>query len=137
MSKEDDIVIPENPYKNKKAKRLLAAINSGPPHAILAGFYRDILDDIKCGPQMWMMFMNEFVHDIKNGISQNTRDISSARGNIHKELQKPGMTWKVFCKGLQFIKVVRFEIILRAYHSNGTITEHSKTADFSSEGDDE
>jgi hypothetical protein len=70
--------------------------------------------------------MEDFLADVRNNIPQNIKERSSARGNLRKELMRPVMTWKVFCKGLRFIKIKRFSIIIRLYHSNGIVTDHEK-----------
>lgn len=132
--------IPDTPVYVKSVKpplpekeRLFPKINSGGHDSILAAFYGEILTGLRIGRIQWDRYMKDYLHDKRNGIPQNNRDLSSARGNIYKELSKQGMTWKVFVKGLRFIKINKFELILRAYHGNGTITEHSKIVNVGTE----
>lgn len=61
---------------------------------------------------------------IKANIPVNMKKISSARGNIKKELLNDSISWKVFVKGLVFLNVWRFAVTIRLYHVNGKVTEH-------------
>lgn len=136
--------IPETPVYVSNVKpsspqkpRLFPKINSGGHDSILASFYGDILTNLGIFRMEWDRYMKDYLHDKRNGIPQNNRDLSSARGNIYKELSKQGMTWKVFVKGLRFIKINKFELVLRAYHSNGKISEHSKVVNVGTEMEDD
>lgn len=107
-------------------------INSGGTHAILASMFRKILHELSINPIRWNHLMNTYLLDPKNGIKRNNKDQSSARGNLQKELLKEKMTWKVFCKGIRFLNIMKFEIIIRAHHSNGKVTEHLKSVSLGS-----
>lgn len=65
--------------------------------------------------QKWDNLIDAFLADSRNGIRQNEKDKHSARGNLQKELiANPNMSWKVFCKGLRLINVVKFDIVIVA-----------------------
>ena len=51
------------------------------------------------------------------------------RGNLTKEFSRPQMTWKVFCKGLRFLQIVKIELVVKAYHENGKTSLHSTHVD--------
>ena len=103
--------------------------NSG-TEGILANLFKGILNDLRITAgkgSRWEDLMRNFLNDRRNGIRQNDRDRSSARGNLAKELLKPKMTWKVFCKGMRFIGLTKFEISIVAHHYSGQKTIHSAT----------
>lgn len=75
----------------------------------------------------WDQCMNQYVNDARNSIPRNLKDQATARGNLQKELLKEEMSWKVFCKGLRFLGVVKFQFKIIATHANGKETEHSHT----------
>lgn len=67
---------------------------------------------------------------IKAKVPNTQIDVSSARGNLNKELKKPTMSWKVFIKGLNFLNVVELNIGVQLYHKNGLTTTHYRTVSF-------
>lgn len=73
----------------------------------------------------WEKLMMQYINDARNCIPRNRNAQSSARGNLQKELVKPEMTWKVFCKGMRFLGITSFEFKIIAHHSNGKETVHS------------
>lgn len=76
----------------------------------------------------WAQAMDNFITDSRNCIPQNKRMLSSARGNIQKEILNPkGISWKVFIKGLMFLGVVKFDLIVVIHNSNGTKTTKQQT----------
>jgi hypothetical protein len=57
--------------------------------------------------------MEDFLSDSRNSIPQNMKERSSARGNLQKEITgNKGMSWKVFCKALRFLGIIKFDIII-------------------------
>lgn len=91
---------------------------------VLSRLWRQMLIDMGIGPVHYDMLLQRYVTDPRNGIPNNRKDQTSARGNIVKELAKPHMTWKVFCKGLRYLAIVRFELIIKAYHYDGRTSTH-------------
>lgn len=92
---------------------------------VLAGLFARILWDMRITVPRWLSLMNDFVNDASNSNqTQNQKDRTSMRGNLHKEFSRAQMTWKVFLKGLRFLQVVKFQIIIVALHTNGKTTEH-------------
>lgn len=71
--------------------------------------------------------MADFVTDPRNGVSNNRRDQTSARGNLHKEFSKQQMTWKVFVKALRFLQFVKADFIVVAHTRDGKETIHKTT----------
>ena len=85
----------------------------------LSRLFRQILRDRKVGPEKFGALMHDYLDDPRNRVSNNRKDRTSARGNLGMALAQPKMTWKVFCKGLRFLKVVKIDIAIRAYYANG------------------
>lgn len=75
----------------------------------------------------WNTLMHKYLTDRRNAIPQNKKDLSLARGNLHKELMKGHMSWNVFVKGMRFLDLKGYEIVIYAHHRDGTITRHSET----------
>lgn len=74
--------------------------------------------------ERWNALVNAYLRDPKNSVPQNNEGISAARGNLTKELLKPGISWKVFIKGLRLMQVVRIDFYFRFHIHNATIIEH-------------
>ena len=86
---------------------------------------------------LWMELTQAYVMDPANGIAQNKKARTSARGNIAKELAADSISWKVFIKGLRFLQLKKVEVIVKASQYSGRtllITTHdiplSNQADF-------
>lgn len=110
-----------------KLRALGEEIGSGSVDSILASLFMKIIKDLHLDSTMrFNQLMERFLSDPRNGYPQNIKERSSARGNLRKELMRNVQTWKVFCKGLRFINVNRFKIIVELHHANGEITSHGK-----------
>lgn len=113
--------------------RKMARIFEAPEHAIsrargIAGFlskmFITICSDLNVGTMRWQRLINDYVNDPENGVPDNPHSKTSERGNLTKQLSKPEMSWKTFCKALRIFKFTRVEITLVAHHRNGSITTH-------------
>lgn len=89
------------------------------PNGTLSRLFRQILRDRRIGPEKFGALMHDYLNDPRNRVPNNRKDRTSTRGNLGMALQADKMTWKVFCKGLRFLKVVKIDIAIRAYYSNG------------------
>lgn len=94
-------------------------------NGMLSRLFRIILKDRDIGGYRFAILMNQFLSDPKNNIPNNKLDQTSNRGNLNKEFQKGQMTWKVFCKGMRFLQIVRFRLILEADWRTGETTSHN------------
>ncbi len=99
-------------------------------NGILAHLFRRMLRDLKVSPMRWGNLMYDFITDPRNGVPDNKKDQTSYRGNFVKEFERRQMTWKVFCKAMRFLQLPRIEIVIRAHHKHGKITEHSAFVNF-------
>lgn len=93
-------------------------------NGLLSKLFRLFLRDMNIGPSRFGRLMREYINDPRNHVPRNRKDMMSVRGNLGAALSKPQMTWKVFCKGLRFLQIVKIEIAIRAYHSNGEQSDH-------------
>jgi hypothetical protein len=81
--------------------------------------------------------LEAYVLNPKNHVPNNRKDQISARGNLTKEFSRPQMTWKVFCKALRFLNIIKIEITIKAYDGTGKISFHSTTVDFGNKNETE
>ena len=78
----------------------------------------------------WGHHVELFLQDPRNNVPKDRHSQSSARGNLHKELLKLNMSWKVFCKGLRFLRIFKIKITIETFHINGDRKIHTKEVDF-------
>ena len=135
---------PGTPMSSKKNPiDLLTEITSGGTDSILASMFRTIATRFNPSLAQWNKWMDTYLLDPSNGVNQNRTDISSARGNLTKELFKTSMTWRKFCMCMRFMQITRFDLCIRIHHANGKVTDHIKKVNLSvirdsleEEGDD-
>jgi hypothetical protein len=106
-------------------KDIAPPLNSGGADSVLASLFRSILLDLGINWGRFDALLSEYVG--RNLQTEGNKDKSSQRGNLKRELLGDSVTWKVFCKGLKFLHVWKFQITIHAHHENGKITVHSKT----------
>lgn len=109
---------------NKKLSKMLNSPDKGVGrtqgrNGTLSRLFRSILKKRKVGPEKFGALMADYLRDPRNHVADNRKEMTSARGNLGMALAQDQMTWKVFCKGLKFLKVVKIDIAIRAYYSNG------------------
>lgn len=98
---------------------------TGGPASILYSLYYKILLDLGIGTPRFDTLLRKYVERTTKG-SSNTKDESSARGNLKKELTNPkGMSWNVFIKGLTILNILGFDIQLTLKHPNKSTTIHN------------
>lgn len=94
----------------------------------LSRLFRQIMADIfpeKEAMNIWNRNMVRYLKDPRNRIPQNSRDMSSARGNLSKELLRSSMTWGVFEKAIRFLNPCRVRLKLEFEWHSGLKTEYS------------
>lgn len=89
---------------------------------VVSVIFHDLMFALQIDTRHFMNLIADYI--VKSDVPINTSEVSSARGNLKKELFKSSITWKVFIKGLMFIRVKRFEIGLYLYHQSGKMTFH-------------
>lgn len=112
--------------QNEKLNRVLGSTDKEVQKArgVLSRVFRKIMADVGVNTETWPRYMKHYLQDPKNRIAQNSKDISSARGNLVKELLRPEMSWKVFMKGLRFLGPKRVKLNIECEWWNGKTTVH-------------
>lgn len=79
---------------------------------ILAGLYRQVMAARGVDLGSWGRYMYRHLTDPRNNVLNSRKDMTNTRGNIAKELLNDEMTFKVFCKGIVFLRLrkVRFYV---------------------------
>lgn len=95
----------------------------GEARGVLSVLWRQLLVVREIDGWRWDKLMRDFLADPRNGIQNNSRDRSSARGNLNKELKRDDMTWRVFLKALNFLNPVRVVFSVKITFKDGTTNE--------------
>lgn len=113
--------------ENKEVGRLLTSQTKLVEEATgaLSRLLRQILLDINLEPFRWSTLMDNYVKDPRNRI--DPKDVSSAKGNLAKELVRPDITWKVFNKAMRFLNPKRVRILVAIDWQNKKTTLHEVT----------
>ncbi|MND22188.1 hypothetical protein D3C87_1422810 [compost metagenome] len=91
----------------------------------LSKLFRQILAEQRFNMNLWNRNMLRYLKDPRNRIPQNSRDMSSARGNLSKELLRPTMTWGVFEKAIRFLNPYKVRLRLEFEWRGGVKTEYT------------
>lgn len=98
---------------------------------VLTRMWRQMLADHALTLEQIDNLITSYIYNPRNGVPNNRRDQISARGNLTKEIFKEQMSWKVFCKALRVLGVIKFEISIKAYYYDGKTSIHvSKPVNF-------
>lgn len=97
-------------------------ITTGDSDSILASLFRIILHKEGITGAKFNSQLAKYI--IKANIPRNIKEISSIRGNLKKELLRTSMSWKVFIKGIMFLNVFKFELVIKLHTPIG-IREYS------------
>lgn len=76
----------------------------------------------------WDEMLTDYIDRTEGDLSAEKK--LNIRSNLNKEFRLPKMTWKVFCKGLQFLQVVSFNVHLIAYGQDSSISESETSINF-------
>lgn len=87
-----------------------------------------VTDDKGFSPPQWDDMLNEYIDRTEGHLNQTKR--LNIRSNLNKEFRLSKMTWKVFCKGLRFLRVASFTVHIKAYREDGTICECETDVNF-------
>lgn len=105
-----------------KLDRMLAAPDkevkkTSGANGVLARLFRIILLNLNVTPARFGSLLQQYILDPRNGVPENKKDQTSARGNLTKEFYKPQMTWKVFLKAMRFLRIKKIVFIVELHHS--------------------
>jgi hypothetical protein len=92
------------------------------PDTALYKLYNDVQMAVGMDVHMFNRLFNRYA--LGTRIPLNMKDISSARGNLNKELKKSTMSWKVFMKGLSFLSAEEVEFGIHVILYNGKLKSH-------------
>lgn len=117
MSYRDDDDLLSDPDKRVREAR-----------GVLSAIWRQLLSILNVDGFQWDRLMKNYLSDARNGVRDNSRDKSSARGNINKELLKrDDITWRVFIKALNFLDPLHVVFSVRITLKNGKTHEVTAT----------
>lgn len=117
MSYRDDDDLLNDPDKRVREAR-----------GVLSAIWRQFLVLRSVDGFRWDQLMRNYLNDPRNGIRNNSRDRSSARGNINKELLKrDDITWRVFLKALNFLDPLKIVFSVRVTFKDGKTQEVTAT----------
>ena len=113
-------------------------------NGVLSRLFRQILWDLNIGPNRFGTLLQEYILDARNGVPNNKKDQTSARGNLTKEFSRPQMTWKVFMKAMRFLQIVRIEFVVKLHHRSpskpptlhSTVVELGERQEFDEQDDE-
>ena len=75
--------------------------------------------------ERWNALVIAYLRDPRNSIPQTNNALTSARGNLSKEILKPSMTWKVWVKSMRLLQVVKIDFHLRFHCYKREHIEHT------------
>ncbi len=96
---------------------------------ILHELLQVIFKDLQINQYRFHYFLESYLQDPVNAIPQNRKDITSARGNIVKEINQTSITWLMFTRALKIIRANRFTITITIHHNDSESTSHSVGVD--------
>lgn len=106
-------------------------------HSLFIAILKDVLPEKYNFATAWNFLMNKYVTNPINKVEKDHRSISSTRSNLTKELFNTAMSWKVFCKGLRVLSVVKFKIMIQVTKDNGKNAWYEANVDLSSPDDED
>lgn len=137
-SKFEHLFPKEMPYgfavqrKDPKGSRQLSRAYQNGTRGVLARLFNLICLNLTDGngfsQMQWNTMLTEFIDRTEGHLDAAKR--LNIRSNLNKEFRLAKMTWKVFCKGLKFLKVAKFTIHITAYRQDGTIFDAEHTVNF-------
>lgn len=90
----------------------------------LAKLYRTILLEKNITHSTIDHYLTQYLDDPTLGIPKNSKDRSSERGNLLKQLGRPTISWKIFTKGLRLLRPRHVRITLTFTDQRGVVTNH-------------
>lgn len=111
-------------FLKEKAHSLNQDIPVSGVNSVLAKFYRKIIRELGVTHEAITPMLDRMLRNRFGQQPLTLREFTSARGNLMKELMRPTMSWKVFCKGLRLLGVTAFKIELTLTHPKKVATLH-------------
>lgn len=89
---------------------------------VLSGLLKNIFFDLGITGSQYNELMEQYIDRSRTTIHRLQR--ATIRASTSKELLKHNVTWKTFFKGLSFIDIPRFKLVMTLFHSRGKVTTH-------------
>lgn len=91
----------------------------------LAKMYRTILLDLAIDHSSIDHYLNQYLDDPNLRIPKNSKDRSSERGNLLKQLGKDTLSWKIFSKGIRLLRPKRVRFTIEFTDQRDRTTKHN------------
>jgi hypothetical protein len=94
------VVVMDDPYRSPPLEKNVKKA--------LAHLFRKIMLDLGIRTEIFNRLMEQYLMELSQSTSASVKSRASARRNLHAELLKDTMTWRVFCKGMKFLNIPKF-----------------------------
>lgn len=94
------------------------------PRTDLSMFFSGILNDLAISISQFDHLLGNYM--IRMRVPMTARNRTHVRGNLKKELMGRRLSWASLVKGLNFLKVTRFDFILTLKFKNGRESVHQR-----------
>ena len=101
-------------------------VTSSNINAILSMIFSDIMFKLGINQSVFQQKISKYIANVATNKVMTNKTLITERSSLKKELLSPEMTWKVFCKGINFLGYDSFQLKIDIYHNNGTITTSEK-----------
>jgi hypothetical protein len=107
--------------------QLSRAVQSNSVDCMLSQLFRNIVFHRGIGHAQFNYLILSYLSHTAHGVPRNIKQQSNDRGNLRKQLLNDTMSWKVFYKGLWFLKIKTCDLIFTLEHANHRVTIHEIT----------
>lgn len=93
---------------------------------VLKALFDRIVADCGISKTRWGRLANAYIRDKarEEGLGDNV-NLVEERSSLNKDFgTQAKMTWRKFCRAMQFVRAKRFRISITIEHANGRFTEH-------------
>jgi hypothetical protein len=96
---------------------------------ILAKLFRQILWDRDVTSNRFENNLTDFIDSARRNSTSDSVSRYITRGNLRRAFEENTMTFKVFVKGMKFLKVIKINFTVELTHRNGDVSKHSTIVD--------
>lgn len=104
-------------------------------NGVLSRLFLTILNDLGIRWLLLDKLLDSYIRDTRNGIPNNRKDMTTAKGNLVAFITSPQMTWKTFTKTLRILRFTKVTLSITAEHMSGKKTVHSTVIELGNEYD--
>lgn len=93
---------------------------------VLKALFDRIVADCGISKARWGKLANSYIRDkaIEEGLGENV-NLVEERSSLNKDfVTQTKMTWRKFCRAMQFVRARRFRLSVTIEHASGRFTEH-------------